>query len=517
MQPDAFGASPPTPAPNVPPYVPPAANVDPPPVPVPVRPNPSTRRGPRIRILLALLLTISLVALGGVAGAARFDDAPVYPRRWDPRVADIARFVEQHRGLDFRHPVQIYFLAPARYREIAGGGPTQSAPTAGERRQADQSVAEYRALGLMDGAPDLLSASETLQDSGTLAFYSPEDDVVNVRGTKMTPGLRVTLAHELTHALQDQHFDLSPIGDAASADESGAARAVVEGDAVAVEHAYIETLSAADRASYEAESRSGGDEADADLADVPTVLQVLFGSYYAVGNAFVDFVQADAGGASRPGNVDAVLRRLPRGSSQLFEPAIPPARRDPVTVTPPDPAGGATVLEQSTHGVDLLFLMLAERIDPLQALAATDGWRGDAYTASTSPDGRTCVASRIEFASPADTEEFQNALVAWAATMPADSGRSVVPADDQRSIRFTTCDPGPDAKMRLTGNAGTALGYPVTRLRAAASAIRSGRSRADALCYGNAVIRRLTLDDLRATERTPAIEAALSAAAADCP
>ena len=45
--------------------------------------------------------------------------------------------------------------------------------------------------------------------SDTLAFYDPRTQDVYVRGTDTTaPATRVTLAHELTHALQDQHFDL---------------------------------------------------------------------------------------------------------------------------------------------------------------------------------------------------------------------------------------------------------------------------------------------------------------------
>ena len=55
--------------------------------------------------------------------------------------------------------------------------------------------------------------STSVSDGGTLAFYDPTDERVRVRGTEMTVGLEVTLVHELTHALQDQHFDLERLNE----------------------------------------------------------------------------------------------------------------------------------------------------------------------------------------------------------------------------------------------------------------------------------------------------------------
>ena len=71
--------------------------------------------------------------------------------------------------------------------------------------------------------------------------------------------------------------------------------------------------------------------------------------------------------------------------------------------------------------------------------------------------------------------------------------------------------------MNLTDQAGPALAFPVTRLRAAADAVSNGRTRESALCYGQALIDRLTLTDLQSDERTPAITTALEEAAAACP
>ena len=55
-------------------------------------------------------------------------------------------------------------------------------------------------------------ATATLSE-GTLAYYDPSGEQVFVRGTELTPAVRVTLAHELAHVLQDQHFDLERLAD----------------------------------------------------------------------------------------------------------------------------------------------------------------------------------------------------------------------------------------------------------------------------------------------------------------
>ena len=49
--------------------------------------------------------------------------------------------------------------------------------------------------------------------------------------------MRVTLAHELTHVLQDQHFDLERLADP-DFDRADELRAMAEGDAGRIEDAY---------------------------------------------------------------------------------------------------------------------------------------------------------------------------------------------------------------------------------------------------------------------------------------
>ena len=78
-----------------------------------------------------------------------------------------------------------------------------------------------------------------------------------IRGTKLDVSHRVTLAHELTHVLQDQYFDLPAIQQRASTDDertggsSGAVTALIEGDASRVEHEYLKGFLALQRKQYD--------------------------------------------------------------------------------------------------------------------------------------------------------------------------------------------------------------------------------------------------------------------------
>ena len=76
-----------------------------------------------------------------------------------------------------------------------------------------------------------------------------------MRGTDLTDvDVRITLVHELTHALQDQRFDLTKLDDTVETEgEDFALTALVEGDATSVEDDYLFSLPQAEQDAYFAE------------------------------------------------------------------------------------------------------------------------------------------------------------------------------------------------------------------------------------------------------------------------
>ena len=179
-------------------------------------PAPSTSAaGPRRWPMALGVIVVGLLLLGVVALVTDRlqSDGPEHPEAWDPRVEHLVRFVEDERGLDFDHPVYVDFLT---------GGRVHGARRRATRRRCSDGGAD-RARPLRGGAPrprcrlrgarPRARPSTRSSDGGTLAFYDPVSERVRVRGTEMTVGLEVTLVHELTHALQDQHFDLERLYD----------------------------------------------------------------------------------------------------------------------------------------------------------------------------------------------------------------------------------------------------------------------------------------------------------------
>ncbi|MGD4043970.1 hypothetical protein QT571_22495, partial [Xanthomonas citri pv. citri] len=121
----------------------------------------------------------------------------------------------------------------------------------------------------------------------------------------------------LTHALQDQTFDVVRLLDTDDSERATAIRAVIEGDATAVEQQYVSELPDDQAQAYDDESTGAADDAESDLEGVPDVLTTLFGLPYALGTAFVDLVDAESGGGDLA-RIDSVYERMPASTAQLF-------------------------------------------------------------------------------------------------------------------------------------------------------------------------------------------------------
>ena len=171
-----------------------------------------TRSSSEIPLWLVLGLVLLMVVGGGLVAWALLHQesdeqaGPSYPKTWDPRIAPYVKAVEKQRGLTFLHPVAVRFLSGAAFEKEV----TQDEEKLDDkdREEIRQFTGLMRAIGLIAGDVDLFAAFNQAHGSGTLAFYSFEDQRITVRGTELVPGARATLVHELTHALEDQRFGL---------------------------------------------------------------------------------------------------------------------------------------------------------------------------------------------------------------------------------------------------------------------------------------------------------------------
>lgn len=434
------------------------------------------------------IVIVGLLVLGLVAVITQTfgPNGPGHPDEWDPRVAGLAAFVEDERGLAFDHPVFVDFLTDAEYTEQTtddeGSGPTD------ERESLDRYAAELRALGVASGEVDLFAAFNQVSDGGTLAFYDPTDQRVRVRGTEMTVGLEVTIVHELTHALQDQRFDLDRLYDAEL--DSGATtafRGLAEGDALRVEEAYTaDELTEEERQAYDEEYAGELAESEQATSDVPPFVSATFSAPYALGQPFAVML------VNRDGNdgVDRAFKTPPDTEEHLFDPAsfLAEEGSEELELGFED---GTELFDEGPFGATTWYLFLAERIDPKVAFEAALGWNGDAF-AAFEKSGLTCV--RAGFVGDGDDDEAQmsDALDTWADSMPG-SRAKVIDVDGHPGLE--SCDSGEDEDMELTGRSETSLylpslwGYLVAD---AASALRPDESR----CYAQTVLDGLSYEEI---------------------
>lgn len=393
------------------------------------------------RWLVAGAIVVALGLIGGVVGSGILDSGQ-YPAKWDSRFGDLPRTVERLRGLKFLHPVPVRFLSETAFkRETAVD--TKAHPSA--KREAARLAASLRAAGLLNGNVDLVKAVNDEQQSSVLAFYSSDNKEVVVRGTgPLDPAHRVTLAHELTHVLQDQHFDLNALEAKVGRDpeaSSDAFRAFVEGDAVRIEDAYINKLSAADRRSYQAEDAKGSAQADKKTAKVPAIITLQFSAPYRYGPPVLKVLLADGGNA----NVDRAFKHGVFTQELFIEPSAPLSESKPRKVADPKLASGERALGKTdSFGAYDLYLLLASRIASSPSLGAASKWAGGRMRTLRS-DGRTCISGVVETGARSSDDALALKLGEWAGALP--SGMATIGRRGS-AVTFHSCDPG--AKSALT-------------------------------------------------------------------
>jgi hypothetical protein len=399
-------------------------------------PPPSRRHGPLLA-LLALLLVAVLTGAGLLLGTDRRQAPPTTsvgpapgttraaPTTTRPPVAAVrtpaaVRAVQadvtELRGLRFRRQVPVTIESPTKLaRRLLR---TLDAET-DEAREAR----EGRALAVLGELPlgtDLPRLRRRIQAESVLGFYLPgraPKGRLFVRSSRgLDPYAKVVLAHELTHAVTDQHYDLTRSDRLAAAtgrdDEETAYAALVEGDATLVMQRYLrERLTPAERAA--AGQASAGDRTPRRDA-APAVIREPMLFPYREGLRFV-FLLYQAGGWAA---VNRAYRDPPTSTEQILHPDRYLVRRDrPQKVTVPDLSGrlgtGWRPGTELGFGELDLRLLLQTKLSQSTAEAAAAGWDG-ARLRTFERAGRTALVLRTVWDSTAEASEFCTATTRWA-------------------------------------------------------------------------------------------------------
>jgi hypothetical protein len=263
---------------------------------------------------------------------------------------------------------------------------------------------------------DLRTSLSDLTASQVIGLYDPATARLYFIGDATpSPLERFTLSHELTHALDDQHFDLSR--DAALAcqdDRLDAFVALSEGDAVQTSVVWAQrNLSLADLADLGQEAG----EAPAPASSTPPFLLSMLEFPYLSGQAFIVALMNRGGEAA----VNQAFLRPPASTEQILHPERYPSDA-PQRVTVPHLArrlgSGWKDLEVEDVGEEWLRLALRLRLDQSVADRAAAGWDGGQYRAFAGGSSVAVVMDTI-WDTPTDAAEFGDAMRSWVGGRPS--------------------------------------------------------------------------------------------------
>jgi hypothetical protein len=362
------------------------------------------------------------------------------------RVAKAQKLVERVRGVTFRAPVSSALLPEKELDAVLGRKLVEDLPVPFETY-----AASLVSIGLVDPTPDLFARLRRLYTRQVVGFYDPAEkrffvvpersgDAAGPAGELME---QLLLAHELTHALQDQRLDLDrrmrDLKD--STDALLALQAFLEGEAtVLMTDALVESVSPEGRASIGSDPLgqilSGLDSSSAveGAEGVPEffVKELVFP--YSAGTAWVRQKKKEGGWAA----VDAAYRRLPSTTREILRPGTPLAPRKRLALSDrPGPgslpaAAGATWSD--TLGEWVLGVLLERAGAGEAAKDAAAGWQDDRalfwVPGGAAPGPAVAFLWRIRTATPAGARRIAALLSPLYATRPAGEKPTVTTRGD---------------------------------------------------------------------------------------
>ena len=402
--------------------------------------------------------SISLLALAACGSGNA--PAPTKDQRVEAalaRVAGIQPRLARVRELPVKQAIPTARQSTEDFRKFLKAEIARDLP---EAKSAKLSEA-FLHLGLLAKRADLATAYEQTMVSQAAAYYDPR---VKKFFVVMVPDsdqiLDVMSAHELTHGLQDQAFDLTtylspetPLDD----DAQFARTSVVEGDAtvamsvyMAVEAGLLGTKQILRTLRPQFEKMAGTDaggfaegmkqqaaatpgmasefkqsmEALGDLP--PMVVNPLLASYNR--GALVVLAAHDQGGWAA---VDALYKHPPESSEQVLHPTTKlfPKREAPVRITLP--ALDGELLASNVFG-ELQWRTYFSLWVPSNTNAA-EGWGGDRFAVVKRGDGSLLGYHATAWDSAADAKEFAEAYKAsLAKRFPSNDRKHAITADETR-------------------------------------------------------------------------------------
>jgi hypothetical protein len=330
---------------------------------------------------------------------------------------EILQVVSKIRQLEIKQPVK----RGAKTRDEIKTSIIQDLDDSNTPAQFEATSKTLKKLGLLPKEFKLRDYMISLLTEQVAGFYDPKTEFFYLASWIPLTEQKTVIAHELTHALQDQHFNLKrfekwPKGDS---DAETAAHALAEGEATIVmfQYDFAEKGIPFDVTKLPsltdlllAEGVDKDDKKFPVLSNAPTVLKEGLQFPYFYGAGFVQAVMKKGGWA----RINEAYATLPASTEQVMHPEKFIDKEKPVKITPADLSAALgrdwNRIDTDVNGEFGYQLLLSEFIDKRKAQSAAEGWGGDKYaTYENKATNELLVAEFTNWDSVKDAEEFFNA------------------------------------------------------------------------------------------------------------
>jgi len=320
------------------------------------------------------------------------------------------------RELQPTRDVPFEFITREQFRDALVALNDAEAPV--EVRAAEGRL--LKRLGLLPADANMDALVLDLYGAQVLAYYQPEDGHFYIisRDQPFGGSDKIVVAHEYTHALQDQHFDLktNTISDVTQGDAQLGQLAVIEGDATLTSQLWA-TQNLTPEELLQLLGEAFGQLDQSKLEGIPLVLRRQLEFPYTEGFLFANGMYEEGGFDA----INAAIQTPPASTEQILHPEKYTSNEAPAAVDAPDLLnslgdGWYAVYEETLGelGVQILatggeepgFNIPGFPVDwPHQEVAA--GWGGDRLRMYESLSGQWLIAWQTAWDTEADAAEFE--------------------------------------------------------------------------------------------------------------
>ena len=356
---------------------------------------------------------------------------------------EIAKKVAELRGLSIRHAIKRGVMTKAQIRQ-------RILERMDQEYDPDDLVAEglaMKRMGMLPADADYKQMVIDLLTDEIAGFYDPWERELYIAGWQQNSGgmADAIMAHEIDHALQDQHFDLRDFMKAKknNGDATSARQALVEGDGMAIMIEYmmpsVSPWSDPRIVDMMTENVSASSGSPA-MAKAPMILREALVFPYTEGLRFVAYFRQHQPWS----RIDQIYKKPPLATEQILHPAKYETyeRPDQITARPIEALPGYHAAYDNVTGeLGLQLLLRQHGIRDAAAELAAEGWGGDRMVVYA-PKGNAGVVDGtigVQYVvadHTADAHELQDAFADALASL-CGPGSTEKQRTDDRAVQLT--------------------------------------------------------------------------------